>query len=102
MEFVVILVIVLFVVLYRQSNGESVYKFLVNNVENVYDRYAPYSFKVIREKCKEMGLEYTTRQYTTQVIIFATLGFVISFLYFYNAIISIIYVIVVFNCCKIK
>ena len=95
MEFVIILVVVLFVVLYRQSNGESVYKFLVNNVENVYDKYAPYSFKVIREKCKEMGLEYSTRQYTTQVIIFAVLAFVISFLYFYNAIISLIYVLVV-------
>ena len=95
MEFVLILVIVLFVVLYRQSSGESVYKFLVNNVENVYDKYAPYSFKVIREKCKEMGLEYSPKQYTTQVIIFAVLAFVISFLYFYNAIISLIYVTVV-------
>ena len=93
MEFVIILVVVLFVVLYRQSNGESVYKFLVNNVENVYDKYAPYSFKVVREKCKEMGLEYTTRQYTTQVIIFAVLAFVISYLYFYNALISLIYVV---------
>ena len=95
MELVIILFIVLFVVLYRQSNGESVYKFLVDNVGNVYDKYAPYSFKVIREKCKEMGLEYSTRQYTTQVIIFAVLAFVISFLYFYNAIISLIYVTVV-------
>ncbi len=95
MEFVIIFVIVLFVVLYRKSNGESVYKFLVDNVENVYNQYAPYSFKVIREKCKEMGLEYSTKQYTTQVIIFASLAFIISFLYFYNAIISLIYVIVV-------
>ncbi len=95
MEFVIILAIVLFITLYRQSNGESVYKFLINNVSTVYDKYAPYSFKVIREKCKEMGLEYSTKQYTTQVIIFAVLAFVISFLYFYNAIISIIYVVVV-------
>ena len=95
MEFIIILVVVLFIVLYRQSNGESVYKFLVNNVGNVYNKYAPYSFKVIREKCKEMGLEYTTKQYTTQVIIFAVLAFVISFLYFYNAFISLIYVVVV-------
>ena len=95
MEFVIILLIVLFVVLYRKSNGESVYKFLVNNVENVYETYAPYSFKSIREKCKEMGLEYTTRQYTIQVIIFATLAFVISYLYFYNIVISFIYVVLV-------
>lgn len=93
MEFVIILLVVVFVVLYRQSNGTSVYKFVVNNVETVYEKYAPYSFKVVREKCKEMGLEYNTRQYTTQVIIFATLAFVISYLYFYNALISLIYVV---------
>ena len=94
MEFVIILFIVLFIVLYRKSNGESVYKFLVNNVENIYETYAPYSFKVVREKCKEMGLEYSARQYTIQVVVFAALAFIISYLYFYNAIISLIYVIV--------
>jgi len=94
MEFVIILFIVLFVVLYRKSEGESVYKFLVNNVEDAYDRYAPYSFKVVREKCKEMGLEYTTKQYTMQVIIFAALALVISYLYFYNVIITLIYVVI--------
>ena len=93
MEFVIILFVVLFVVLYRQSNGTSVYKFVVNNVETVYEKYAPYSFKVVREKCKEMGLEYNAKQYTTQVIIFAALSFVISYLYFYNALISMIYVV---------
>ena len=93
MEFVIILLVVLFVVLYRQSNGTSVYKFVVNNVEVIYEKYAPYSFKVVREKCKEMGLEYNTKQYTTQVAIFAILAFVISYLYFYNALISLIYVV---------
>ena len=93
MEFVIILFVVLFVVLYRQSNGTSIYKFVVDNVETVYEKYAPYSFKVVREKCKEMGLEYNTRQYTTQVIVFAVLAFVISYLYFYNALISMIYVV---------
>ena len=94
MEFVIILFVVLFVVLYRQSNGTSIYKFVVDNVEIVYEKFAPYSFKVVREKCKEMGLEYNSKQYTTQVAIFAILAFVISYLYFYNALISLIYVIV--------
>ena len=83
--------------LYRQSNGESVYKFVVDNVGNLYDKYAPFSFKVIREKCKEMGLEYSAKQYTLQVVVFATLAFVISYLYFYNAFISIFYVIIVIS-----
>lgn len=59
MEFIIIVFVVLFVVLYRKSNGESLYKFVTTSIGNVYDKYAPYSFKVIREKCKEMGLEYT-------------------------------------------
>ena len=95
MELVIILAIVLFVVLYRKSNGESIYKFVTDGVESVYEKYAPYSFKVIREKCKEMGLEYSKKQYTIQVIVFAVLAFVISYLYFYNAFISLIYVIIV-------
>ncbi len=93
MEFIIVLFIVMFILLYRKSNGESVYKFIVGNVENIYERYAPYSFKVVREKCKEMGLEYSTKKYTMQVILFASLAFVISYLYFYNAIISLIYVV---------
>ena len=94
MEFVLILFVVLFVVLYRQSNGTSVYKFITDNVEIVYEKYAPYSFKVVREKCKEMGLEYSKKKYTMQVAIFAVLAFIISYLYFYNALISMIYVVV--------
>ena len=93
MEFIIIAFVVLFVVLYRQSNGTSVYKFITDNVETVYEKYAPYSFKVVREKCKEMGLEYSKKKYTMQVIIFAVLAFVISYLYFYNALISLIYVV---------
>ena len=93
MEFIIILFVVLFVVLYRQSNGTSVYKFITDNVETIYEKYAPYSFKVVREKCKEMGLEYSKKKYTIQVIIFAVLAFVISYLYFYNALISMIYVV---------
>ena len=95
MEFLIILFIVVFVVLYRKSNGESLYKFVTTSIGDVYDKYAPYSFKVIREKCKEMGLEYTKKEYTIQVIVFAVLAFVISYLYFYNIVVSFIYVVVV-------
>ena len=95
MEFVIILFIVLFVVLYRKSNGESLYKFVTTSIGNIYDKYAPYSFKVVREKCKEMGLEYTKRQYFVQFATFSILAFVISYLYFYNIIISLLYVILI-------
>ena len=95
MEFIIVLLIVLFIVLYRKSNGESLYKFVTTSIGNIYDKYAPYSFKNIRERCKEMGLEYTKKQYTFQVIVFATVAFVISYLYFYNFVISFVYVVVV-------
>ena len=95
MESIIILAIVLFVTLYRQSNGESVYKFVTDGVETVYERYAPYSFKMIREKCKEMGLEYSKKEYLMQVIIFAVVAFVISWLYFYSILVSFLYVILV-------
>ena len=49
MEFIIVLLIVAFIVLYRKSNGESLYKFVTTSIGNVYDKYAPYSFKVIRE-----------------------------------------------------
>ncbi len=95
MEFIIVLLIVLFIVLYRKSNGESLYKFVTTSIGNVYDKYAPYSFKNIRERCKEMGLEYTKKQYTFQVVVFAAVAFIISYLYFYNFVISFVYVVVV-------
>ena len=95
MEFIIVLLIVLFIVLYRKSNGESLYKFVTTSIGNIYDKYAPYSFKNIRERCKEMGLEYPKKQYTFQVVVFAGVAFIISYLYFYNFVISFIYVVVV-------
>ena len=97
MEFFIVLAVVLFIVLYRKSNGESVYKFIVNGVEKTYDKYAPYSFKVVREKCKEMGLEYSQKEYLIQIITFASMAFIISYLYFYNVFISMFYVIAVIS-----
>jgi len=97
MEFILVLLIVLFVVLYRKSNGESLYKFVSANAENIYNKYSPYSFKYIRERCKEMGLEYTKKQYLIQVIVFSGLAIIISYLYFYNVVITFIYVILVIS-----
>ena len=58
------------------------------------DRFAPYSFKVVREKTKELGQEYTPRQYAIQITLFASFAAVVSYLYFYNLIISIIYALI--------
>lgn len=94
MEFIIIGVILLFIFMYRVNKGENVYKFIVKQVGVAYDMYAPYFFKVMREKVKELGQEYTVRQYTVQVVVFAGIASVVGYLYNYNLIITIIYVIV--------
>lgn len=92
--FLIVLAIAVFIILYRNnSNSNNVYKFINKKVGALYDRYAPYSFKVVREKVKELGQEYTPRQYAIQVIVFAVGAGVVTYLYFYNIIVSIIYAI---------
>ena len=60
----------------------------------MYERFSPYSFKVVREKTKQLGQEYTVKQYTFQVTLFAGFAGVVSYLYFYNLLISVIYALV--------
>ena len=93
-ELFIIIVFVLFIYLYRNYKGESVGKYILTQVQGMYDRFAPYSFKVVREKTKQLGQEYTPRQYAIQATIFASFAAVVTYLYFYNLIISIIYAII--------
>ena len=94
MEIILIGLIVIFIISYRTKKGESVYKFISQQAINTYKKFEPYSFKVMRDKVKELGLEYTPRQYLFQILLFAGLAAVISYLYFYNIIISLIYIVV--------
>ena len=93
-EFILIGIILIFVMTYRNSSGEGVYKFVKEQATVIYDQYAPYSYKVMREKIKELGLEYTPRQYLIQVVLFAGIAAVIGYLYFYNIIVSIVYAVI--------
>ena len=93
--FIVVLAIAIFIILYRNnSNSNNVYKFINSKINIVYEKYAPYSFKVIREKVKELGQEYTAKQYAIQIIAFAVGAAVVTYLYFFNIIISIIYALI--------
>ena len=94
MEFILIGLILLFVMTYRNSSGEGVYKFVKEQATVMYDQYAPYSYKVMREKIKELGLDYSTRQYIIQVAIFAGVAGVVGYFYFYNLIVVIVYAII--------
>ena len=93
MELLLILVIAIFVILYRRQNKQNVYKFIITQVGSLYDKYAPFSFKMTRDKVKELGLEYSTKEYTIQVLVFAGGAFLVSYLYFYSILLSIVYVI---------
>ena len=90
-EIFVIAAILIFIYFYRQNTGDNSYKFITKSMGKTYEKYAPYSFKVVREKAKELGQEYTTRQYAIQVAIFGIGAAFISYLYFYSIIWSIVY-----------
>ena len=93
MELIILLAIAIFVIIYRQYRGQNVYKFISEKMGVIYEKFAPYSFKVVREKTKDLGQEYTPKQYAMQVVMLGGFAVVISYLYFYNILISIIYMI---------
>ncbi len=90
-ELLIIIVIVIGVFLYRNYKGQNIGKFITDQVQTVYDKYAPFSFKIVREKAKQLGQEYTAREYAMQIAIFAGFAGGVSYLYFYNIAISIAY-----------
>lgn len=94
MELFLLLIIAAIVLLYRGYNGKNAIHFINDQVTVLYDRFAPYSFKKVREKTKQLGQEYTARQYTIQVVLIGGFAGIISYLYFYNLMISIFYVVV--------
>lgn len=89
--FLIVVAIAIFIIVYRSNEKTNVYKFVNKQIGSLYNKYTPYSFRVIREKVKELGQEYTTRQYIIQAIVFAAGAAVITYLYFYNIGVSLIY-----------
>ena len=94
MELFLLIIIGVTVVLYRNYKGENVSKFFSSQFQTVYDKFAPYSFKMVREKVKDLGQEFTPRQYLMQILMLGGFAGVVSYLYFYNVVICIVYVIV--------
>lgn len=93
-ELFILLVIAAIVLLLRQKPGENIYKFVTNKATDTYDKYAPYSFKLVREKAIELGQEYSPRQYITQVFIIGGFAALVGYFYFYSIIVAIIYAII--------
>ena len=94
LEIIVIGIIIVFIILYRSSKGTGVYKFINEQAGKAYEKYAPYSYKEMRKKVKDLGLEYTPRQYAIQVAIFAGGAAVVGYMYFYNIFVVIVYMII--------
>lgn len=90
-ELILLLLITIFVITYRMNNGENVYKFFQNGVSKAYQRYAPYSYQEVRTKTKQLGQEYTAKDYAVQVVVFGIVAGGISYLYFYSLIIAAVY-----------
>ena len=93
-ELLIIIVIIVGIFLYRNYKGQNVGKFITEQVTTIYEKYAPFSFKVVREKAKELGQEYSTKQYVMQICLFAGGAAAISYLYFYNIVISLFYAVI--------
>lgn len=89
--FVICAVILIFIVIYRSNTGEQAYKFVSVQTSKLYSKVAPFTYKEIRKKIKDLKQDYTMQQYLGQVVIFALGGGIITYLYFYDLIISIIY-----------
>ena len=94
MVYFLLFIIVVFIAFYRNYDGQGVNKFITEQVGSAYEKVAPYSFKVVREKTKQLGREYTPRQYMIQTLILGGFAGVVSYLYFYNIMWTIVYVVV--------
>ena len=90
-ELMILLGLAIFVILYRKSSNGNVFQELFESVAGIYDKYAPYSFKTVREKAKELGQEYTTRQYITQVVVLGGCAALIGYFYFYSIVWAVVY-----------
>ena len=94
-EFLLMFTVVVFVVGYRSNqdsnSGESLYKFLFDKFQKVYNRFAPYSYQEVQTKAKELGYDYSTREYISQIVLYGGGATGIAYLYFYNIPIALIY-----------
>ena len=91
--FIIVAVLLIFLIIYRSAVGDQTYKFVKVQSRRLFSKVAPYTYKEIRKKIKDLGQDYTTQQYIGQVIIFAAGAGIITYLYFYNIIVSIIYAV---------
>ena len=89
--FLLIGIILLFIVFYRSTGGKDIYKEVTGSLGPVYDKIAPYTYKEIRIKIKELGQNYKFKDYLRQIVIFGGIAGAMGYLYFYDIVVAIIY-----------
>lgn len=94
MELVILLFIAIFVLSYRYNTGDNVYKFFADTVSNFYNTYAPYSYREVKEKTKELGQNYTAKDYALQVALLGGAAAIITYMYFYSIPVMAIYIVI--------
>ena len=93
MELLIMLIIAVVVLVYRMQSetDESIFKTISNNIKDLYNKYAPYSYQDVKEKSKALGQDYSVKEYMTQIVLIGGLGAAIGFFYFWSIIYAIIY-----------
>lgn len=89
--FIIVAILIIFIIIYRSSMGEQAYQFISAQGRRLYSKVSPYTYKEIKKKIRELKQDYTVQQYIGQVLLFAAGGGIITYLYFYNLIVSIVY-----------
>ena len=93
MELFILLLLAAFVVAYRLFNGDNVKEFVKERGAVIINKFAPYSFKVVNEKTKKLGQEYKFKDYLFHSIVLGGFAGVVSYVYFYDLKVSILYVV---------
>ena len=94
LEVIIVGAILIFIVTYSTSKGDSVYKFVNVQASGLQAKYSPYSYKEIRKKVKALGLDYTPREYLVQVVFLAGFAGAVGYVYFYSLVVSIVYAVI--------
>lgn len=89
--FLLVGIILLFIVFYRSTGGKDIYKEVTSSLGPVYDKIAPYTYKEIRVKIKQLGQNYKFKDYLRQIVIFGGIAGAMGYLYFYDIVVAIIY-----------
>lgn len=89
--YIIASILLLFVILYRSNVGEQTYKYVSRQGRRLYSKVSPYTYKEIRQKIRDLGQDYTVQQYIGQVLLFGIGAGVVTYLYFYSLVTSIIY-----------